>query len=41
MQHMAGEIAQKPIEAWDIREMQKKLIWLNEKNQEGLINDEE
>lgn len=30
MQHMANKIQNKPIEAWDIRQMQKKLLELSE-----------
>ncbi|REJ83144.1 MAG: hypothetical protein DWQ44_00050 [Bacteroidetes bacterium] len=32
MKEMANRIHQKPIESWDIREMQKKLLMLSEKN---------
>lgn len=39
MKHMAENISQKPIEAWDIREMQKKLLELTEGNK-TLIEDE-
>lgn len=31
MLHMADQISEKPIDSWDIREMQKKLLALKEK----------
>lgn len=34
MELMASQIEQKPIEAWDIRAMQKKLLELKEKNEQ-------
>lgn len=41
MQHMAGEIAHKPIEAWDIREMQKKLLGLKDPFSDRINEDDE
>jgi len=39
MEHMAEGIQQKPIDAWDLREMQKKLLLLGRK--EELYSEDE
>jgi hypothetical protein len=45
MEHMAGNFSQKPIESWDIKRMNEKLLALGEQNktkhQEDFFNDDE